>query len=393
MFAIDGCKLPSNASKEWSGTLSEFRKKRAKLEKLLEKIIEQQKANDKEDAKGLNKTCAEVIKDKKKGERHRERIAKKIRKIDNFLKLTDAEGKERDREEKLGASGQPVNSNITDNESATIKGPHGVIQGYNGIAIADSKSGVIVAGEAFGSGPEAQCFPEMLDQLKETMQEVTGKEEPLKDALVEGDTGYFSEENLQEAANRGIEVLIPDQQFRKRDEQFAEQKDHDHSEHFTIDDFTYDKETNTYTCPEGKTLTSKPCAEIRGKAYLKWQTSMTDCKACPLADKCMKTRGRDASGRGVQRGSKKTILLVDRQGKENLSEKMREKIDDPIWRQLYGERMRIIEPCFSDITYCKGMDRITVRGKEKANAQVLLFFTVHNIGKCIPALAAKRGWV
>jgi hypothetical protein len=26
-FAIDGCKLPSNASKEWSGTHDELRKK------------------------------------------------------------------------------------------------------------------------------------------------------------------------------------------------------------------------------------------------------------------------------------------------------------------------------------------------------------------------------
>jgi transposase len=29
MFAIDGCKLPSNASKEWSGTLEDFRRKKA----------------------------------------------------------------------------------------------------------------------------------------------------------------------------------------------------------------------------------------------------------------------------------------------------------------------------------------------------------------------------
>lgn len=27
MFAVDGCKLPSNASKEWSGTKKDFRKK------------------------------------------------------------------------------------------------------------------------------------------------------------------------------------------------------------------------------------------------------------------------------------------------------------------------------------------------------------------------------
>jgi hypothetical protein len=27
MFAVDGCKLPSNASKEWSGTREYFKKK------------------------------------------------------------------------------------------------------------------------------------------------------------------------------------------------------------------------------------------------------------------------------------------------------------------------------------------------------------------------------
>ena len=32
MFAIDGCKLKSNASKEWSGTFDELSRKKAKLE-------------------------------------------------------------------------------------------------------------------------------------------------------------------------------------------------------------------------------------------------------------------------------------------------------------------------------------------------------------------------
>jgi transposase len=30
-FALDGCKLPSNASKEWSGTISDLRRKREKI--------------------------------------------------------------------------------------------------------------------------------------------------------------------------------------------------------------------------------------------------------------------------------------------------------------------------------------------------------------------------
>ena len=43
MFAIDGCKLPSNASKELSGTLEDFRKKKADLEKPGKKLAKQRR--------------------------------------------------------------------------------------------------------------------------------------------------------------------------------------------------------------------------------------------------------------------------------------------------------------------------------------------------------------
>src|ERR1051325_5073757 len=38
-FAIDGCKLPSNASKEWSGTHEELRHKQEKYEAAAKKIV------------------------------------------------------------------------------------------------------------------------------------------------------------------------------------------------------------------------------------------------------------------------------------------------------------------------------------------------------------------
>ena len=43
MFAIDGCKLSSNCSKEWSGTRSDFIKKKAKIEKSVNFIIKKHK--------------------------------------------------------------------------------------------------------------------------------------------------------------------------------------------------------------------------------------------------------------------------------------------------------------------------------------------------------------
>lgn len=46
MFAIDGCKLPSNASKEWSGTKADFEKKAAKMEKAIGNILQKHRKED-----------------------------------------------------------------------------------------------------------------------------------------------------------------------------------------------------------------------------------------------------------------------------------------------------------------------------------------------------------
>jgi hypothetical protein len=70
---------------------------------------------------------------------------------------------------------------------------------------------------------------------------------------------------------------------------------------------------------------------------------------------------------------------------------MRKKIDEPEYRALYGRRMQIIEPCFSDMSYCKGMDRFSLRTKIKVNIKWMLYCMVHNIGKCMPRIAEGSG--
>jgi hypothetical protein len=376
LFAIDGCKLPSNASKEWSGTIEELKKKSADAKKLMGKIIAQHIELDKEgkEGSGLNETAASYVYDPEHQKRHLERLQKKLERINAFLEQA---------EPRQGTGGEEVKSNITDHESAMIKGPHGYIQGYNGIAVADSKNQVIVAAEAYGSGSENECFPEMLDQLNETMQELSGEDEPLKTAIVEGDTGYFSENNLREAAERGVEVIIPDPQFRKRDEQFAGQKGHGGKGRFTAEDFEYDKKKNRYICPQKKVLEYKGHIKLNRNSGEKYQAKSADCKGCALQEKCIASRGG--------KDPKRTLFIADKKQEENLCDKMREKIDEAKNRVLYGRRMQIIEPCFSDMSYCKGMNRFSLRTKVKVNIQWLFYCIVHNIGKCMPRVAAESG--
>jgi transposase len=46
MFAVDGVKLPSNASKEWSGTKKELERKKEGMEKAVRKIIKRHREVD-----------------------------------------------------------------------------------------------------------------------------------------------------------------------------------------------------------------------------------------------------------------------------------------------------------------------------------------------------------
>ena len=380
MFALDGCKLPSNASKEWSGKLCDIIKKKADLEKLLRRILFRHQELDKDEKAGkkLERFRETLGDDRERRERHVRRIEKKIKKINQFLLTAKA---------KIGTSGQEVQTNITDKESARIKGPHGYIQGYDGIAMADSKSQVIVAAEAIGSGAEGCCLPGMLDKLEGNMEQITLKKNPLKKAIVLGDTGFFSEDNLQEAAKRNIEVLIPDPQFRKRDPCFDDRekyKETDVKKYYGIEDFDYDEKTNTFTCPGGKSLEYKCDIEFksRGTKGKQYRMKKSECSVCPLKGQCIHRK----EGKGEFR----TLFIGERQYEENLSAKMREKIDDPVNREIYSRRMQIIEPVFANMTYFKGMNKFTYRGLEKVNTQWHLYAIVHNIWKCMKAINEKQ---
>jgi transposase len=380
MFAIDGCKLPSNASKEWSGKIDDLKKKKNDLEKLLKKIMIQHRELDKsEEAKNIRAPFKKTLVDEnERRERHVKRIEKKLEKLNKFLEQA---------EPKIGSSGSEVQTNITDPESARIKGAHGYIQGYNGIAIADSGNQVIISAEVIGSGSESSCLPEMFDKLDENMKKLTGKKRPLRNALFLGDTGYFSEENLEEASRRKINVLIPDTQFRKRDPSLEGRKIYVEKKKYDIEDFTYNKKEDNYTCPAGKVLEYKGNETLKKNNKKIYKGKLSECKICPLIDKCIARRKSEST---VQR-SARSLYVIDKKNKNDPSEKMRNKIDNPVYRELYGHRMQIIEPVFANITYCKGMNRFTLRTQKKVNIQWLLYAIVHNIGKCITPLTAKYG--
>jgi len=352
--AVDGLRLPSNASMEMSGTREQLEKRLAVCRKMAKKHVER---HARKDLRGENEAGT-----KKRFEKRQRRLNRQIEKIENFLK---------DMKKKEGRDGKEIQSNVTDNESAMIHSSKGYIQGYIGIAVSDGKSQVITSAGAFGSANETEHLAEMLDKNIENLEAAGVKAEEGKKPVMLGDPNYFSEENLRACEERGIEGVIPDSQAKRR-------LGPDGQNRYDPDDFKYNEEEDSYECPYGKKLEYKRTTEQKGVEGKVYQASLTDCKGCPYFSKCSWSRKERSE---INQGKQLRIVKSNEQGSR--CRQMRKKFETFECQDKYAERIRIVEPVFADIRYCKGLNRFTLRGKDKVNSQWLLFCMVHNLGKCL----------
>lgn len=372
-FSLDGLKLPSNASKEWSGTFKELEKKRDKLQKKLKEVVSEHIRTD-ESSESENQ----------RREKQKKRLQRQVERLDEFLK---------NNEPKKGKSKSEIQSNVTDNESAKMPGSHGVIQGYNAQALVDSKHQIIVNAEAMGNGQDHDNLSPMLDGAKKKMQTIGKPEDYFRGKELSADCNYHDKENLARCDEEGLDAYIPDPQFRKRDVRFSEQsrfkdginprkrvkKSARNKNIFSNDDFTWDKTKQGYVCPNGKFLKRKARAQqIRNYVYDMYRARAADCSGCPLRLQCLSTPKTQA---------RYVLIPIDRSSDDkkraSLVEQMKAKIDTPEGRRIYSKRLAIVEPVFANIRAQKRLDRFTLCTKEKVNIQWMLFAMVHNIEKIL----------
>ena len=356
MFALDGCKLPSNASKEWSGTLAELRKKKAKIETKVAQLLEEQIQTDRgqDDPPVVRASGASR-------QQLVEKLQKKAELIDKWLT---------ENQPKLGAAGREKRSNITDNDSATMMTSHGAVQGYNGQALIDAKRQVIVHGEASGDGQDHAHVPPMLDGALANLQSLGHEPDYFEGKIFTADSNYHSQVNLKKCQELGVEAYIPDIKFRNRDPRFATQKRRQ-VRRFTLKDFHHDDAMDQYICPNGKVLKLRVKRTLHyGHLYRKYFAAEADCQSCPLRQRCIYGAGAKRKQLSVPIG-------------ESLSKQMVEKIETEQGRRIYPQRLAIAEPVFANIRTNKRLDRFTLRGKIKVNIQWLLFCLIHNLEKIV----------
>ena len=359
MFAIDGVKLPSNASKHRSGTRAEFLSRASKLEHAANQMLDRHQANDLSGREACEDTVTARI----------ERMCDEARKIRTWLADHP--------EDRKGSRGSVRKSNRTDNESAKMATDKGVIQGYCGVAVVDAAHQVIVNASAHGTGSEQELLVPIIDAC--ASQRVTN-------TLITADAGYHSEANLIALNERGIDALIADGQMRRRDERFAEQAKHtakpdplhDKSAKaktgvFAANRFTVAEDHSHAICPAGQRLyrNGKDCT-VGGYAAIKFRAPQSACASCTLRSQCLR---KPATTKVRQ------VAVLTRKSTQTHTERMRQRIDSEHGRERYGQRFATVEPVFGNLRHNKGLNRFTLRGQDKVDGQWKLFALVHNIEK------------
>ena len=356
-FALDGLKLPSNASKRWSGTLSDISNKKEKIEQKVKRLLEEQISADKEDRDSLLDPLSR--------EKQIEKLQKQAERIEKWLEKNDA---------KIGANGRELQSNVTDNESAKMMTSHGTIQGYNGQALVDKEHQVILHAEAFGSGQDNQHLAPMVDGAKENLKRIGHSEDYFEDKIFAADTNYHNQSTLEKCQQEKLDAYIPDLKFRSRDSRFATQSRYQpkKGKKFVLHDFKYNEAKDCYICPNGKILKLNVKRHISDRnIYRRYMADAKDCSRCSLKSRCF-----------YRKNTKRRTLDVPIGTEENnFSKAMLEKVDSDRGRKIYPQRMAIVEPVFANIRTQKRMDRFTLRGKIKVNIQWMLYCMVHNIEK------------
>ena len=247
-LSLDGLKLPSNASKDHSGTFKDLKKKRAKLKGKIKELIREHRQLDK-----MGLSARQISETKRK--KQIKRIRTQVKRIDRFLNA---------EEPKEGKSKKEIQSNITDNDSAKMPTSHGVIQGYNAQAMVDDKHQIIVHAEAMGNGQDTDNLEPMLEGSKKNLKSIGKGDDALKGKILTADSNYHTNKNIEKCEEEHVDAYIPDVKFRKRDERFKNQdrfKDGVNKPpkpgqtkriKTDLDDFNYDEDNDCYICPQGQ---------------------------------------------------------------------------------------------------------------------------------------------
>jgi transposase len=343
IIAIDGTKSRAHNGKKSNFNQKKIDKHIAYIEAKVEEYLDELEKNDVKD------TSVKVTNIQQKIERLKQ----------NKIKYELLE-------EKLKASGEPQVSTTDSDARALLVQGQVVEVSYNIQAAVDDKHNLVVATHTINRN-DKNALSAIAIEAKENLALETFT------ALV--DKGYHNGRELDTCKNHNITTIVAHPDQGKSNENGTQPE-------YLVSKFSYNKENNTYTCPQGQTLTTTRRwhkktgrTEESGYMYQKYRTPA--CKTCPVKDQCTSRK----AGREIDRS----------QYAEAVEQNQKRYQENP---QLYRKRQEINEHIFGTIKRKWGYNYTDLIGLEKVNGEHSLIMLVYNIKRSInilgvPDLIAK----
>lgn len=264
--------------------------------------------------------------------------------------------------DKLRAEGSPKEKvSTTDPEARKMKQPDGgFAPSYNVQISTDAANKVIVGVGITQAGND-------FDQLTPGVERVEQNLGEAPEQMV-ADGGYVSRDNIVEMESRGVEFIGPqcDQEGKGK----SSYEGRGVRPEYYSSRFVYDAATDSFRCPQGKTLSYEGKDERNLQVSYKYRASWPDCQACPAKGQCCP--GNQVTGRSAQRT-------------EDLPEvaEFRKKMQTEPVAEIYRQRSEVAETPNLWIKAKFGLRQFRVRGLRKVAMEALWACLTYNISQWI----------
>lgn len=238
---------------------------------------------------------------------------------------------------------EEVRQNVSEPEARVMQGGK---LGYNAQAVVDAQAGIIVSTKVVSDqNDERQLIP-MLDQVHQTYGRVA-------DETV-ADGGYNTADALAQCEDKSYPVIL------SASPHDAEANDNP----YHVTRFAYDKQTDTWICPQGKSLTYERISRRKRSKYESRVYRGRKCSACPVRELCTK----DPRGRSLEMHPHHEVVM-----------RQRDKRGLPDKRKLLAQRFSFGERPFAVIKHQLGFRRFRFRGIAKGGVEFAFVCAVANL--------------
>ena len=330
----DGTKIRANAA-------SDSFRRQERVQQALKEAKEQVVALQ---AQSEEETSRRMVKARQRAARERQERLEQV--LKEFEQLEN-EGK--DKEHRRVSTSDP--------EARVMKQPEGgFAPSYNVQIDTDAKNCVVVAVGVVQAGNDFEQLEPGIDRVQQNRGETP------KEVVTDG--GFVSRDTIVAMKRQAIEYIAP-----CVDEAGKGQSSYDSrgvSAEYQSSQFSYDAQSNSYRCPQGKILSYEGKEERHLQLSYRYRAQRSDCAGCPMKSRCCP--GNRVTGRSVHRS-------------EELAEvaEFRQKMQSERAREIYKTRAQVAETPNLWIKAKFGLRQFSVRGLVKVGMVALWACLTYNI--------------